>query len=302
MALSPPKMAAQDWAMLIFLSVIWGGSFLFARIAVLEIPPLTLVFFRVFLAAIALNIYLMFLRSSGPSDRSMWKSFAIMGILNNVIPFSLIFYGQQEIGAGLAAIINAMTPVWTVLVAHKFTENEKMTSTKLAGVLIGVVGVAVLIGTDVLSGLTNVGLAQIAVLGATISYALSSVYGRRFANVQPVVTARGQLTMSSLIILPFAAYADRFWNIPLPSQSAIWSVIALALLCTAFAYFLFFRILARAGAVNIALVTFLVPVSAILMGVIFLNETLAPPHILGMILILLSLLVIDGRLFSWFHK
>ncbi|PCH47945.1 MAG: EamA family transporter [Hyphomicrobiales bacterium] len=295
-------MSARDWSLLVLLSIIWGGSFLFARIAVLEIPPLTLVFFRVFLAAIALNIYIVARRVPATTSRSIWWSFAMMGILNNIIPFSLIFYGQQEIGAGLAAIINAMTPIWTIMIAHQFTSDEKMTRVKVVGVLLGFAGVAVLIGPNIFSGLSNAGLAQIAVLGATISYALSGVFGRRFANINPVITARGQLTTSSLLMLPVAAYADQFWTLSLPSQSALWSVIALAIICTAFAYVLFFSILASAGAVNNALVTFLVPVSAVMMGIAVLGETLTQQHIIGTGLILIALLVIDGRLFSWSGK
>jgi len=299
---SAQKMSARDWSLLVLLSIIWGGSFLFARIAVLEIPPLTLVFFRVFLAAIALNIYIVARRVPATTSRSIWWSFAMMGILNNIIPFSLIFYGQQEIGAGLAAIINAMTPIWTIMIAHQFTSDEKMTRVKVVGVLLGFAGVAVLIGPNIFSGLSNAGLAQIAVLGATISYALSGVFGRRFANINPVITARGQLTTSSLLMLPVAAYADQFWTLSLPSQSALWSVIALAIICTAFAYVLFFSILASAGAVNNALVTFLVPVSAVMMGIAVLGETLTQQHIIGTGLILIALLVIDGRLFSWSGK
>ena len=299
---SAQKMSARDWSLLVLLSIIWGGSFLFARIAVLEISPLTLVFFRVFLAAIALNIYIVARRVPATTSRSIWWSFAMMGILNNIIPFSLIFYGQQEIGAGLAAIINAMTPIWTIMIAHQFTSDEKMTRVKVVGVLLGFAGVAVLIGPNIFSGLSNAGLAQIAVLGATISYALSGVFGRRFANINPVITARGQLTTSSLLMLPVAAYADQFWTLSLPSQSALWSVIALAIICTAFAYVLFFSILASAGAVNNALVTFLVPVSAVMMGIAVLGETLTQQHIIGTGLILIALLVIDGRLFSWSGK
>ena len=297
-----PKMDASDWALLFLLGLIWGGSFLFARVAVLEVPPLTLVFLRVAIAAIALNAYLVFKSSGAEHSWSLWTSFAGMGILNNIIPFSLIFYGQQEIGAGLAAIVNAMTPIWTLLIAHFSTSDERLAPNKLVGIVLGFVGVAVLIGTAAFGGLSGALIAQLAVLGATISYGFASVFGKRFNNVPPIETARGQLTASSLIMLPIAAWADKFWQIPVPSPAATWSVIALALICTAWAYILFFRILARAGAVNIALVTLLVPLSAVLFGVVLLGEVLALRHFAGMVLILLGLLVIDGRLFSIFGK
>lgn len=296
------KMTPQDWLLLILLSLIWGGSFLFARIAVLEVPPLTLVLLRVSLAAIALNAILFFFRSGFRPTISHWLAFAGMGLLNNILPFSLIFYGQTEIGAGLAAIVNAMTPIWTILVAHAFTKDERMSSTKIFGTIAGFAGVAILIGVDVIAGLSGTVLAQIAVLGATVSYAFASVFGRRFANIPPIETARGQLTMSSLIMLPIAAFYDQFWTLSLPGTNAIWAIILLAFLCTAFAYILFFRLLASAGAVNISLVTFLVPLSAIAFGILLLGEHLAPKHIVGMMLIMLGLVIIDGRLLQWIQK
>lgn len=283
--------------MLGLLAFIWGGSFLFARIAVLEVPPLTLVLARTLIGALALHLYLVLRHDRLRLQGNRWLAFTGMGILNNIIPFSLIFYGQQEIGAGLASIINAMTPIWTLLIAHQFTSDERLSKKKLFGILLGFLGVAVLIGPGALSGLTANTTAQLAVLGATISYGCAGVFGRRFASVQPVQTATGQLTFSALIMLPIAAYTDAFWTLSFPSPSASLSILCLALLCTAFAYILYFRILASSGAVNVSLVTLLVPVSAILLGAVILQEQLTTLQFGGMVLILLGLLVIDGRLF-----
>jgi drug/metabolite transporter (DMT)-like permease len=218
-------------------------------------------------------------------------------VLNNIIPFGLIFYGQLEIGAGLAAIINAMTPVWTILMANAWTSDEKLTSNKIIGVILGFTGVAILIGSSALSGFSGSVLGQIAVLGATISYGMAGVFGRRFAAVPPFQTARGQLTASSLLILPPVLIMDQPWTLAMPSQVAVWSIIGLAIVCTALAYLLFFKILAEAGAVNVSLVTFLVPPSAIALGTVVLGETLEPRHLLGMAVIMMGLIVIDGRLF-----
>jgi len=294
-------MQGQDWALLILLSLIWGSSFLFARIAVQEVPPITLVLLRVALAAFVLNfvIWASQQREDGPLP---WGSFAVMGILNNVIPFGLIFYGQQEIGAGLAAIINAMTPIWTVIIAHFSTGDERFSAQKISAILLGFAGVTVLIGAEALSGLSASVIAQVAVLGATISYGCAGVFGKRFAKVPPMQTARGQLSMSTLIIVPIAVLVDQPWTLPIPSWTTIWSIVALAVVCTALAYLMFFRILARAGAVNISLVTLLVPVSAILLGIIVLGETLAMRHFVGMTLIMISLLIMDGRLKTWLHR
>ncbi len=296
------NMAAQDWVLLFLLSAIWGGSFLFGRVAVQEVPPMTLVLARVGIAAIALNGFLLFFASKITHSKSLWLGFAGMGILNNIIPFGLIFYGQLEIGAGLAAIINAMTPIWTLLIAHWTTGDEKLSRNKIIGIVLGFAGVALLIGVDALTGLQSSLIAQLAVLGATISYGCASVFGRRFYQVPAIETARGQLTMSTLLMIPIAAYADRFWTLPFPSPPVFWSILGLAVICTAFAYILFFRILARAGAVNIALVTFLVPISAVLLGNWVLGEVLTPNQLAGMGLILFGLLVVDGRLFTWARR
>ena len=294
--MSTPKMTVQTWALVVILATIWGSSFLFARIAVLEVPPMTLVFARVALAAVVLNLYLM-VRSNGyVHSRAVWQNFAIMGIVNNIIPFGLIFYGQLEIGAGLAAIINAMTPIWTVVIANFATTDEKFSTHKIIGVILGFIGVAVLIGASLQNGWQASSVGQLAVLGATISYGFAGVFGRRFAAVPPVETARGQLTMSSVLIAPLVLLIDQPWQLAVPSQLAIWCIVLLAVLCTAIAYLLFFQILAKAGAVNVSLVTFLVPPSAIILGIIVLHERLETHHMIGMGIIMAGLIVIDGRL------
>ncbi len=290
-----PQMTMRDWIMLVALAVIWGGAFFFARIAVLEVPPFTLVFLRVFLAALALNFFLMLISSNTRHSAQLWQQFAMMGLLNNVIPFSLLFFGQKELGAGLASIVNAMVPIWSLLIAHFATHDEKLSSSKLVGIVLSLAGVGSMIGGAVFAGLSTVVWALLAVAGATISYGVASVYGRIFATTPPLETARGQLTMSSLMMLPVMLFADQPWLLPMPSVAAAGSVVILALVCTAFAYILFFRILASAGAVNISLVTMLVPASAILLGTIFLGEVLLLRHIMGLGLIIAGLAVIDGR-------
>ncbi len=286
--------------MLLLLSLIWGASFLFARVAVLEIPPLTLVLLRVGLAAAALNLILLFMNNGSAGSLKLWGSFMIMGLLNNIIPFSLIFLGQKEIGAGLAAIVNAMTPIWTLLIAHVMTSDERLTTNKSFGIALAFIGITVLIGWAAFEGFKGAVYGQIAVLGATVSYGVASVFGRRFADVAPIETARGQLTTSTVVMLPICLLIDQPWTLSWPSTSAVWSVILLALVSTAFAYILFFQILARAGALNIALVTFLIPPSAILLGILILGETLAIRHGVGLVLILGGLTFIDGRLVKRF--
>lgn len=223
-----------------------------------------------------------------------------MGLLNNLIPFSLIVWGQTHIASGLASILNATTPLFGVVVAHLLTDDEKMTANKLTGVLIGFVGVAVMIGPAVLGGLGSNVLAQFAVLGAAFSYSLAGVFARRFKRmgVAPLLTATGQVSASSMMLVPLALIVDRPWTLAWPGLDVWAALVGIALISTALAYVLFFRILETAGVTNLMLVTFLIPVSAILLGAVFLGERLEPKHFLGMALIAAGLAAIDGRLLA----
>ncbi len=289
-------MTGRAWLLLLALSVLWGGSFFFVGVAVHELPPLTIAASRVGLAALAL---LAVLRLSGvalPRDPLVWRAFLVMGLLNNVIPFSLIIWAQGQIPSGLASILNATTPISTALVAHAFTTDEKLTPNRAAGVLLGLAGVVILLGPDLLAGLGGNVMAQGAVLVATVSYACAATFGRRFRRlgVPPLATASGQLLGSSAILLPLALLAERSWLLPLPSLPVLAALLALALVSTALAYVIFFRVMAQAGS-NVNLVTLLVPVSAILLGVLVLGEALSLRHFAGMAVIALGLAAIDGR-------
>ncbi len=292
---TPRTMSGSDWLLLIVLSILWGGSFFFAKVAIKELPPLSIVLGRVAIAATALHLLVLARGQRMPRDPELWRDFLVMGLLNNAIPFSLIFWGQKEIASGLASILNATTPLFTVLVANVLTRDEKATPAKLLGVALGLIGVALMIGLDAASGLGAHLASEIAVLGGALSYAFAGVFGRRFRGRPPLIVAAGQLTGSSALILPLALLVDRPWMLPLPSVTTIGAVIGLALLCTALAYVIFFRILARAGATNLLLVTFLIPVSALLLGLSFLGEHLDAHHLIGMGLIGLGLAAIDGR-------
>jgi drug/metabolite transporter (DMT)-like permease len=290
-------MTALVWFLLIALSVLWGGSFFFVGVAVAEIPPLTLVALRVSLAAGMLWAALPLLGLSPPRGGRAWCAVAVMALINNVVPFTLIVWAQQTLPSGLAAILNATTPLWTVLVAHALTSDEKATPGKLAGVLFGFAGVAAMMGRDILGGAVAAGAATAAMLGATLSYALAGVFGRRLRvlGVAPLQAALGQLTSSAVVMMPIALALDRPWALPAPSAATIAAVLGLAGLSTALAYVLYFRILALAGAVNLVLVTFLIPISAVLLGTLVLHEALAWRHLLGMALIGAGLAAIDGR-------
>jgi drug/metabolite transporter (DMT)-like permease len=284
-------MALRVWLWLLSLSVLWGGSFFFAKVAVGELGPFTVVFARVSLAALALALVVP-LRRDAP-----WPAYFAMGFLNNALPFSLIFWGQTEIGSGLASILNATTPLFTLVVAHVLTADEKIDRAKVAALSVGLLGVVLLIGPSALVGSSTL-WGQAACLAAALSYAFAGIYGRRFRRlgIAPAEAAAGQLTASTALILPIMLVADRPWMLPLPSLTVWLALGALALLSTALAYVLYFRILAAAGATVLLLVTFLIPVPAILLGAMVLGEQLEPRHYAGMALIGLGLAIIDGRI------
>jgi drug/metabolite transporter (DMT)-like permease len=288
-------MSATEWLLLLALAALWGGTFFFSEVALEEVRPFTLVLGRVTLAAAAL-LAVVYASGQRMPGWTAWTPFLVMGALNNMIPFSLIFWGQLEISGGLASILNATTPLFTVLLAHFLTADERITPGRLAGLALGIAGVAVMIGPAALRGLGLRLLAQIAVLGAALSYAFAGIYGRRFKGQPPMVTAAGMLSACALMMLPIALVVDRPWTAALPGPATWAAILGLALLGTALAYILYFRILATAGATNLLLVTFLIPVTAILLGTVLLGERLEPEHLAGMALIGLGLAAIDGRL------
>nr|CAD6602926.1 EamA/RhaT family transporter [Rhizobium sp. Khangiran2] len=296
MTSSAPRLTMTSWSLLMLLGLIWGGSFFFARIAVLEVPPFTLVLLRLSLAALALHIYLRGRFGLYATLRSHWREFAIMGFINNALPHTLIFFGQTEIGAGLASILNATTPIWTVLIANRWTLDEKLTTAKMVGCLTGLAGTAVLLGPALTSAAHAPLWALTLPVLAAVCYGVAGTFGKRFRQIPAPVTATGQLTASSLMMLPLALLADQPWTLPVLSTTAILAILGLALISTAFAYLLFFRILTLAGATNTSLVTLLVPPSAILLGALFLGERLALTDLAGLVLIALGLLVLDGRI------
>ncbi len=290
-------MGLREWAMLIALSLLWGGSFYFVAIAVNDMPPFTIVWFRVALAAATLWLIASVFRISIPLSASVWLAFAGMGFLNNVVPFSLIVWGQTQIASGLASIFNATTPIFAVVFAHFLTSDEQMDPGRFAGTLLGFCGIVVLVGPDAMFGDGNNVLAQLAIVGAAIAYGCAAIFGRRFAKmgITPFATATGQVSASAIILLPVVLVIDQPWALPAPSTATMAAIVALAVFSTALAYLLYFKILANAGAVNLSVVTLLVPVSAIVLGTFLLSERLEVTDFIGMALIGFGLAAIDGR-------
>lgn len=291
------EMSGRDWAILLALSVLWGGSFFFLAVALRELPPITIMLLRVSLGALPLLLFQIFRREALPADPRIWGMFVVLGLLNNALPFVLYAFAQLRIESGLASILNATTPLWGVLVAHFLTRDERATPGKIAGVLLGFGGVAAMIGAGTRLG--GEALAILMCLGATLSYAFAAVYARRFRplGIPPLTVATGQLIGASLLLLPLSLVLERPWAIAPPSAETWAAIAGFALICTSFAYWLYFRLLASAGATNALLVTFLIPVTAILLGALVLGEKLEPRHYAGMALIALGLTAIDGRPF-----
>jgi drug/metabolite transporter (DMT)-like permease len=297
-------MNRSDWAILLILAVIWGGAFMFIGVAVKHVHPLTYVWLRLTIAAAGMWVALKISGGKLGLPREVWGSILLLSLLNNALPFTLFGWGQTHIASGLASILNATTPIWGVVVAHVFTHDERLTPRKIAGVLLGFGGVATMIGPALLANIGTDGLAQLACISASLSYALAAVWARRFKRqgLSPMSVTTGQLTAGALMMLPLAFIVDQPWTQPMPPLTAWGAIVSLALLCTAFGYVLYFRLIDRAGATNALLVTLLVPPVAILLGSMFLGETLAPQDFIGLALIALGLAAIDGRLLTILTK
>ena len=288
----PPR----AWAELLLLAMIWGGSFISNRLALNEVPVLTTVAFRVAGACILLWVYVRLRRLPVPRSPRIWLAFLVMGLLNNALPFTLITWGQLTIPSGLAAIVNASTAIFGVLVAALAFRDERLTARRLTGVLLGFAGVAVAIGLHAFATLNLASLPQLALVSAAISYALAAVFARRMlGGLPPQVAAAGMLTGSSLLMLPTALWID---GPPVLTHGAqVWGALGyLAIISTAGAYLLYYRVLGMAGAGNLSLVTLLTAPVAIVMGALILNESLPLRAYAGFALIALGLLIIDGRL------
>lgn len=294
-------MGLVEWSMVLCLSILWGMSFFLVELLIEELLPLTIVFLRVGIAALTLWTIARILGLPFPRRIGTWTAFLGIGLLNNVIPFTLIVVGQIHIASGLAAILNATTPIFTMLVAGALLTDERLTAVKLSGAVLGLSGVAIMIGPGALQGIGENVLAQLAILGAALSYAFAFVFGRRFKKqgLHPVTTAAGQVSGSTMLLIPVVFYFQEPGALVGLSLMGWGAVAVLGVFSTGAAYVLFFGILGRAGTTNAAIVTLLIPVWAILLGSLVLGEILHAIHIAGMALIALGLAAIDGRPFQW---
>lgn len=294
-----PKLTSGDWGMLVLLSLIWGSSFLLIELGLTGFGPVTLVFLRMALAIPLMLLALRFMGLTLPHDRLSWWRLTLLGFLNVAFPMALFFWAQTRIESGLASILNATTPLWGVLFTHYFTQDERATPAKLLGVGVGFAGLVLMVGPDALAGVGNDVLAQLACLLATACFAAAAVYARNLGTrIEPLAASTGQIITATILLLPLPLlFEEPFQSTP-PSMTAIAALLGLALLATSIAYMLFFRVIARAGASHAMLIALLMPPVAILLGVIFLGESLGAAELGGMALILTGLVIIDGRLIA----
>ena len=304
MAAPTIRMAPADWLWIALLSVIWGGSFIFIELARTGCRTFTIVGIRLCIGAVLLVVWLIASGRFPIVTRERIVALALMGLFNNAVPFSLLTWSQTELSAGLASIFNAMTPLFTILVAHLWTSDDRITPSRLFALIAGFAGVVVLMGGESLSELGSNLSAQLAALSSGIFYAIAGVYGRRVSRlgISADAAAAGQCIAAFVLVVPLALFFDRPWTQAAPSAIAWGGILALAVLSTTLAYLIFFKVLARSGATNAALVTFLVPISAILMATTFLGERMTMTQLAGMALIFAGLAVADGRLAAFLRR
>ena len=294
-------MSARNWGLLLLLSLLWGSSFFFYKVLVAVLPPVTVVLGRVGIAAIALNLWLLAARTPMPLSPVLWARFLLLGLLNNVIPFVLIAWGETRITSGMASILNATTPIFMVVVTHFLTHDEKLSVNKVAGIGFGFAGTAVLVGPDAFGGGSGL-LGELAVISASCVYAFAAVYSRRFTGLPPLQAATGQITGGALILLPLSLLVDHPWTLALPGWEIWGSFLAIALLNTAFAYFIYYKMLATTGVTYISLCTFIIPPLALVLGAVVLHESITLNALIGMAIIALGLAAIDGRVRAWLSR
>lgn len=289
-------MGATEWSLIVLHSILWGSSFFFGAIAIKELPALTITGFRAIPACLIVLAVCRYLSYRIPMSADFWGRMFVLGMLNNVAPLMLILWAQHQVAGGVAAVFNATTPLFGVVIAHFVTRDERLSWNKIAGLLVGIAGVSVLVGTDVTSGATGDLLAKVALLCAAPCYAMGGIFARMTSKEQPFVVAAGQLLTALAIALPLALLIDRPWQLPMPSAAAVAAVTAMGVFSSAFAALVYFTVIKRAGATNGLLVTLLLPLTPIALGTLLLGDQLRMREIAGAAMIGLALIVLDGRL------
>ncbi len=288
-----------DWTRLIILSLLWGGSYTWIELALIELDPMMIVFYRVLISSIFLILICKLLSLTFKIEKKIFIFLFFMSLTNNVIPFNLIAWGQQEITASVGSILNATTPLFTVIIANYWPNGEKATLNRIFGVIIGFCGVILLMGLSI-NDIDNSIIGQAAILLAAISYAISALIGKEIKKIHPAISATYMLSISSVILLPIILFSGNEL-LPQVSKQSMIAIMGLAIFSTSIAYLIFYKLIENIGS-NVMLVTLLMPVSAILLSIIILNETINTTQTIGLILILTGLILVDGRALNLFKR
>ena len=288
-----------DWTRLIILSLLWGGSYTWIELALIELDPMMIVFYRVLLSSIFLILICKVLSLPFKIEKKIFIFLFFMSLTNNVIPFNLIAWGQQEITASVGSILNATTPLFTVIIANYWPNGEKATLNRVFGVIIGFCGVILLMGLSI-HDIDNSIIGQSAILLAAISYAISALIGKEIKKIHPAISATYMLSISSVVLLPIVLFSGNEL-LPQASKQSMIAILGLAIFSTSIAYLIFYKLIENIGS-NVMLVTLLMPVSAILLSIIILNETINTTQTIGLILILTGLILVDGRALNFFKR
>lgn len=290
------NMTPHTWLLMLTLGLIWGGTFFLSEILLLELSPFQIVFHRVSIAALIMVLYLKIKGIALPKDGRTWAALAVMGLLNNAIPFSAIVFGQQYITGGMASILNSTTAFFGVMLSGLILKEEAITAPKFIGVIMGILGVVIIMGFDTLSSLSLTNIGQILIIVSSISYAFAGIWGKfQVKNLGVEVTATGMLITSSVWMFILSSTVEGLPFEALSMRSAL-SILTFAILCTAVAYLLYFAILKQAGAANLTLVTIIIPPFALILDAVALGEMVSLQEILGFLVISMGLLVISGKL------
>lgn len=285
----------KNFAMLLFLAALWGPSFVFIKVAVESIPPITLVLGRVAIAAILLFGVLRLQNGRLPKSRTTWKHLAFVGFMSNTIPFILFAWGEQYIDSALASILNGTTPLFTIILAHFFVVDDRLNATKVAGVMFGFFGLILLVIPAFTDGVTATTWGVLGVACAAAFYGVSIVYARNhLRGLPPLVAPTGQLMMASLFLLPASLLLERPWTLPTPELQSILAMLALAVFGTALAFVVYYKLLEVADASYVSMTTYVIPVFGVILGVLVLNETVTLLMGIGCAFILFGVMIVNG--------
>jgi drug/metabolite transporter (DMT)-like permease len=293
---APLRLGAMEWGLIALQSMLWGSSYFFIEVAQPELPVLTLAALRTIPAVATLLLVVLSMGYRLPATLAEWRLFIGFSVFNTVLPFLLIIWGQARATGGMAAILNATAPLFGIVLGHLLTHDEKLSWAKVAGVLVGIAGVGILVGWDVVAGDTADLTARLALIAAPLCYVLANIYvRRRLGHYPPFVIAVMQMVGAMLVAIPLALAVDRPWSLAAPSLAALGATVAMGVLGSGLAPLCHFTVLRRAGATNASLVTLIMPLTPILLGGVFLGEQLSARDAAGALVIAAALVIIDGR-------